>query len=187
VGHSHENKKRKQTMEGWKMTRSELHFIIGQFLLIDPSSERPRIAERRKRIAKKELVLRMEKFIQEFETLQVQMDLSLYKEGVAIVKDIKKKSEYEALIQEVVASFTPKRKKKPVTEKNNLIEKLEPRVSSKHRDILFEKLGIAPPLEAEILLEEESESPTLLKKGKDFLQRLQSSIFKRQKRSKNSQ
>lgn len=136
-------------MEGWKMTRSELHFIIGQFLLIDPSSERPRIAERRKRITKKELVLRMEKFIQEFEILQVQMDLSLYKEGVA--------------------SFTPRKKKKKMTEKNILIDKIDPRVSSEHRDILFEKLGIAPPLEAEVPLEEEQDSPNLLEKVKVFL------------------
>lgn len=80
---------------------------LSQILLVDSASETPRIHNKRKSISKRQLIRRLELMVQEMEELELEIDLTEYKETIAHLKKIKAAHEYNELIQEVVDSYDP--------------------------------------------------------------------------------
>lgn len=89
------------------MKNETIVHTLSQILLVDPASETPRIHNKRKSISKRQLIRRLELLVQEMEELEIEIDLTEYKETIAHLKKIKVTHEYNELIQEVVDSYDP--------------------------------------------------------------------------------
>lgn len=89
------------------MKNETIVHTLSQILLVDPASETPRIHNKRKSISKRQLIRRLELLVQEMEELEIEIDLTEYKETIAHFKKIKATHEYNELIQEVVDSYDP--------------------------------------------------------------------------------
>ncbi|MEQ7056598.1 hypothetical protein ABQE23_09515 [Enterococcus avium] len=88
--------------------KNENYYIaLSQILLVDPASETPRIHTKRKDISKRQLIRRLELMVKEFEELEIEIDLSPYKDTINLLKKIRNDHEYNDLIQEVVDSYDP--------------------------------------------------------------------------------
>lgn len=89
------------------MKNETIVHTLSQILLVDPASETPRINNKSKSISKRQLIRRLELLVQEMEELEIEIDLTEYKETIAHLKKIKATHEYNELIQEVVDSYDP--------------------------------------------------------------------------------
>ena len=98
-----------------ELKRENLQFIVAQVLLIDPTSEHPRVHSRRKNIKKIQHIKRLEKLIQGYEEAQIDVELKEYYLAIENIKDMKNKT-YEELLEEIVLAYTPhsKLKKNPL-------------------------------------------------------------------------
>jgi hypothetical protein len=81
------------------MKNETIVHTLSQILLVDPASETPRIHNKRKSISKRQLIRRLELLVQEMEELEIEIDLTEYKETIAHLKKIKATHEYNELIQ----------------------------------------------------------------------------------------
>lgn len=102
-----------------KMKRNNLQFIIAQVLLVDPTSETPRVHPRRKNIKKVQLVKRLEKLIQGYEECQIDIKLGDYYLAIENIKNMQN-NDYEELLEEFVLSYTPHSKLKKRQLKNEV-------------------------------------------------------------------
>lgn len=84
---------------------NHLFIAISQIILDDPESESPRIHNKRKKISKRQLIRRLELMIQELEELEVEVDLTPYKDSVDCLKKLKKEQDYNDLVQEVIDGY----------------------------------------------------------------------------------
>lgn len=102
-----------------ELKRENLQFIVAQVLLIDPTSEHPRVHPRRKNIKKIQLIKRLEKLIQGYEESQIDVELKDYYLAIENIKDMQN-NVYEELLEEIVLAYTPHSKLKKSSLKNEV-------------------------------------------------------------------
>ncbi|GAB7390453.1 hypothetical protein [Lactococcus garvieae] len=102
-----------------EMKMDNLQFIIAQILLIDPTSEKPRVHPRRKSIKKVQLIKRLEKLVQGYEESQIDIELDDYYLAIESLKK-KKKKDYEELLDEIVLAYSSHSKLKKSKSKNEV-------------------------------------------------------------------
>ncbi|HGC5945076.1 TPA: hypothetical protein ACIZC1_002575 [Enterococcus faecalis] len=81
---------------------NEMKWVIAQILLIDPTSEHPRIHPKRTEMKKGQLTKRLELLVQAYEEKNVPIDLEPYKETIKTLRKMRMQGEYQTLIDEIV-------------------------------------------------------------------------------------
>ncbi|KAJ85627.1 hypothetical protein [Enterococcus faecalis] len=104
------------------VTNEDMQFVIAQILLIDPSSERPKIHPKRIAIKKGQLTKRLDILVQDYENANVSFDLTPYKETIKALRRMRAKEQYQQLIDEIVLCYTPSKKEQNRVEQKPLVE-----------------------------------------------------------------
>ncbi|EHV0179373.1 hypothetical protein KZ114_002395 [Enterococcus faecalis] len=104
------------------VTNEDMQFVIAQILLIDPSSERPKIHPKRMDIKKGQLTKRLDILVQDYENAKVSFDLTPYKETIKALRRMRAKDQYQQLIDEIVLCYTPSKKEQNHIEQKPLVE-----------------------------------------------------------------
>lgn len=89
------------------MKNEKLYIALSQILLIDPASETPKVHSGRKSISKKQMMRRLQLLINEYQELELDIDLTPYEETIEHLKILKENREYDELIQEIVDAYNP--------------------------------------------------------------------------------
>lgn len=89
------------------MKNENLTIALSQILLKDPASETPVIHSGRKNMSKKQLMRRLQLLINEYQELELDIDLTPYEEAIEHLKNLKETRKYEELIQEIVDAYNP--------------------------------------------------------------------------------
>lgn len=83
-------------------TTHEMKWAIAQILLIDPTSEHPKIHPKRTEMKKDQLTKRLELLVQAYEEKNVSIDLEPYKETIKALRKMRAQGDYQTLIDEIV-------------------------------------------------------------------------------------
>lgn len=84
------------------LATNEMKWVIAQILLIDPTSEHPKIHPKRTEMKKGQLTKRLELLVHAYEEKNVPIDLELYKETIKALRKMRVQGEYQTLIEEIV-------------------------------------------------------------------------------------
>ncbi|MFK4926706.1 hypothetical protein ACI1TM_08580 [Lactococcus garvieae] len=87
------------------LNTDDFHFILAQFLLVDPTSEDPKIHPELKNIKQLQLQSRLKSWIEQVQEADLDVPLDDYKLALKTLRNIKKKEDYEVLLLEIVESY----------------------------------------------------------------------------------
>lgn len=83
----------------------EMEYVIAQILLVNPSSECPKIHPKRTTIKRGQLIKRLELLVQSYEEKGIELDLEPYKKTIQHLRKMSDKENYQTLIDEIVLSY----------------------------------------------------------------------------------
>lgn len=101
-----------------------MKYVIAQILLVNPSSECPKIHPKRITIKRGQLIKRLELLVQSYEEKGIELDLEPYKKTIQCLRKMSDKENYQTLIDEIVLSYEllyEDQKKEKVKEENTRI------------------------------------------------------------------
>lgn len=83
----------------------EVKFIIVQFFLDDPTSERPRIHSKKKEKRRGTVLKELTTMINDFEDSDTDIDLEPYKEAAKFLRKLKGTDEYTIFVDDLLAPY----------------------------------------------------------------------------------
>ncbi|WP_107196867.1 hypothetical protein [Megasphaera stantonii] len=119
----------------------EMKYVIAQILLVNPSSECPKIHPKRTTIKRGQLIKRLELLVQSYEEKGIELELDPYKKTIQQLRKMSDLKCYQQLIDEIVLSYEllyEDQKKEKVKEENTHISQKK---SKKKEKQLPEKQG----------------------------------------------
>lgn len=120
-----------------------MNYVIAQILLINPSSEFPKIHPKRRTMKRGQLIKRLELLVHNYEEKGIELELVPYKKTIQQLRKMSDPKSYQQLIDEIVLSYellnkdqeAEKREEKnaPIFQKKN--EKKENKAPEKQEEI----------------------------------------------------
>lgn len=83
----------------------EMKYVIAQILLINPSSESPKIHPKRRTMKRGQLIKRLELLVQGYEEKGIELELDSYKKTIQQLRKMSDPKSYQQLIDEIVLSY----------------------------------------------------------------------------------
>ena len=119
-----------------------MKWVIGQILLIDPTSEHPKIHPKRTEMKKGQLTKRLELLVNVYEEKNVSIDLEPYKETIKALRKMRVQGEYQTLIEEIVLGISVANQKEKKAQKAREKKEIECIISSKRTEKKEERFPI---------------------------------------------
>lgn len=82
-----------------------MKYVIAQILLINPSSESPKIHPKRRTMKRGQLIKRLELLVQGYEEKGIELELDSYKKTIQQLRKMSDPKSYQQLIDEIVLSY----------------------------------------------------------------------------------
>ncbi|EGO2585338.1 TPA: hypothetical protein IUT89_002652 [Enterococcus faecalis] len=121
----------------------EMKYVIAQILLVNPSSECPKIHPKRTTIKRGQLIKRLELLVQSYEEKGIELDLEPYKKTIQCLRKMSDKENYQTLIDEIVLSYEllyEDQKKEKIKEENTRISQKKSKKKEKQLPEKQEKI-----------------------------------------------
>ncbi len=83
----------------------ENRFILIQFFLVDPLSQRPKIHPKRLEMKKNRLIKELRDMISDYKESEIDIELEPYQEALKVVKEIKTAEEYSDFIDDLLRNY----------------------------------------------------------------------------------
>ncbi|EPI2203909.1 MULTISPECIES: hypothetical protein [Enterococcus] len=83
----------------------EMNYVIAQILLINPSSEFPKIHPKRRTMKRGQLIKRLELLVHNYEEKGIELELDPYKKTIQQLRKMSDLKCYQQLIDEIVLSY----------------------------------------------------------------------------------